>query len=691
MSVTLKPLGVACNIQCQYCYQNALRDAAGTKPAYDLERIKAAIEQNGGPFSLFGGEALLMPVADLEALWSWGLEKYGRNSVQTNGTLIADEHLRLFKAYKVGVGISLDGPGELNDVRWAGTLAATREATARAQAAVERLCREGIAPGLIVTLHRGNATAEKLPALHAWLRQLEGFGVCSVRLHLLEIETPAVRGKYCLSIEENVVALLSLLELERDGLRTLKFDLFRDMREQLLGEDARTSCVWNACDPYTTAAVRGVEGNGQLSNCDRTNTEGIDFVKSDAEGFERYLALHHSSQEQGGCAGCRYFMMCKGQCPGTAIDRDWRNRTEYCGVWKRVFERVENDLLAEGRRPVSLRPERAALEALFVEAWRSGRNTNIAQCLARLEREPALRERTPQPQLALPAVTRLVWAGARARQAWEPRLARIAAAWHEIEWLSVRENLRRCAITQVDAGALARRALEWARLGLQSVPLSGARADARRGEAEPAFYRVLLGAPEDARAFALALAAGDSGRVAELLGCPPCCAAAAAADGASLDPTWRIAARAAAGAGAGGAPIELDGPDQCNCLWRWTGVRPLPHLPCSFDCAPSVALADAFSALGRRNGYGAEMDWMAEILSWPVEWSALHGIAEIRTPLLKISAPADPDGAHRVLRRRGRSYPNEGATGLAFPYRRPARLRLTASRSFNRGLAHPLS
>src|SRR5882672_1324319 len=99
-----------------------------------------AVEEEGGPFILFGGEPLLVLAPDLERLWAWGLERWGENGIQTNGVLIRDEHIRMFKQYRVHVGISLDGPSELNDVRWAGTLERTRDATARSEAAIVRLC-----------------------------------------------------------------------------------------------------------------------------------------------------------------------------------------------------------------------------------------------------------------------------------------------------------------------------------------------------------------------------------------------------------------------------------------------------------------------------------------------------------------------------------------------------------------------
>ncbi len=248
MGVELRPLGVRCNIQCQYCYQNPQRDAGNLTPAYDLDLMKAAIKAEGGPFALFGGEPLLVPERDLEELWSWGFQQFGQNTIQTNGTLINDEHVRMFRTYKVGVGISIDGPGDLNDVRWEGTLEKTRAATARTEGAIERLCQEGLKPSLIVTLHRANASAEKLPRLHQWFRDLDEKGVHSARLHLLEAEDDDIRTRYALSAEENIAALTSFADLQ-DELQRLKFDVFADMRQMLLGQDTGVACVWNGVRP----------------------------------------------------------------------------------------------------------------------------------------------------------------------------------------------------------------------------------------------------------------------------------------------------------------------------------------------------------------------------------------------------------------------------------------------------------
>jgi hypothetical protein len=84
-----------------------------------------------------------------------------------------------------------------------------------------------------------------------------------------------------------------------------------------------------------------------------------------------------------------------------------------------------------------------------------------------------------------------------------------------------------------------------------------------------------------------------------------------------------------------------DGPMASNILLQSLGIRAAPHSPCSFDCRETVRLAEDLAAVAAASGYGEEYGWLSSILSWPVEWSALHGIAEIRTPIVKLCTPTD--------------------------------------------------
>ena len=357
-----------------------MRDAGNILKAYDLPRMKDAIRDEGRPFTLFGGEPLLMDRSDIEEMWRWGLEHFGGNSIQTNGTLIDDDFVRMFKRYKVQVGLSIDGPGELNDARWCGSLENTRRSTARVEAVIDMLCREGIPPSIIVTLSRTNAASRRLEVLCGWIRTLDAAGIRRMRLHILESESGRIRDSYGLSESENLQAFSSLARLENE-LINIRFDVFDDIRNMLLGRDDRATCTWTGCDPYTTGAVTGITGNGDRSNCGRTNKDGIDYTKADEAGFERYLALYLTPQDAGGCRDCRFFLQCKGQCPGTSLEGDWRNRSEHCGVWMGLYQQFEHEMVQSGLEPISLSPRRPALEQAFMSAWAAGNQPSLAALL----------------------------------------------------------------------------------------------------------------------------------------------------------------------------------------------------------------------------------------------------------------------------------------------------------------------
>ncbi len=302
----------------------------------------------------------------------------------------------------------------------------------------------------------------------------------------------------------------------------------------------------------------------------------------------------------------------------------------------------------------------------------------------------------------LPDFTRISWVGDRARSIWEPRIQRIGNAWSEIEWRSVVSGLRACALTSVPADQLVARSSIWAGHGLSTMPvaMSGvspgyASTSVAPRTGEPFEYRVAIGSLADVAALKHAIDAGDDGTMGRLLGFPACCIAffrKTWVTDACVDTTWAMAS-ASAEADGSGRQIEIASatPLQANILWRWMGVRAVPHLPCSFACRATVEFGQALITLGREIGFQTEMDWIEEILDWPVSWSALHGIAEVKTPILKASTRTDATAHEFVVRRAGRRVPDEAATGLSFPFRPPERQRMTHSVSFLRGLEAPIA
>jgi hypothetical protein len=286
-----------------------------------------------------------------------------------------------------------------------------------------------------------------------------------------------------------------------------------------------------------------------------------------------------------------------------------------------------------------------------------------------------------------------------ARATWEPRIERIRKAWIEIEWLAVAAGVRRCAVTVATPEEFMARGSQWAKLGLNALPveMQGIAATYQNRAlayepGKPFQFRFVLGKPSDTVEFQNAWEAGDQARIGAFLGYPACCYdffKHVWVEEGLVDTTWPMAL-ATSGSTRRSDRIEVSGPPHANILWRWLGVRAVSHLPCRFDCASTVTLADRYLQVGREAGFGLEMDWLLEILSWPVQWSALHGIAEIKTPVLKISTMTDATPQRRVVQRVANAYPAEGATGLSFPYRQSRSPPLTQSRGFHRGLDNPI-
>lgn len=376
MTIELQPTGVACSRRCSYCYQEPMRAATHNKlppkPADGWARMKAKAESmcdSKNRPGFFGGEAMLLPDEDLEDLFAWAHERFGGSGVQSEGSLMRPHHFDLFDRYKVQPGFSIDGPGELNRARVAGTVENTDKATERSIWALEEALRRGYRTSLHVVLHRVNALpGELLDRLVAWLHDLDARGLRWLTIHPLERDGPAADA---LALSED--QLVEALErLDHEVWINLRVGLLADMRNLLLDPlGAKVPCIWNACDPLTTPAVQGIGPTGEMHNCGRVNKLGADAPKADGQSsHERYLMLHRTPQEDGGCQDCRFFAACKGFCPGTAVDGDWRMKTEHCGALMRTFERLEVELLEAGKIPYSVVPSRVRdAEASLIAQW----------------------------------------------------------------------------------------------------------------------------------------------------------------------------------------------------------------------------------------------------------------------------------------------------------------------------------
>ena len=293
----------------------------------------------------------------------------------------------------------------------------------------------------------------------------------------------------------------------------------------------------------------------------------------------------------------------------------------------------------------------------------------------------------------LPDFLRTAWVSDRARDTWKPRFEAIRQAWPRVILNAAAESTLECRIRIIPPRMIFLLQSDARRQGLSAVVLG------TRGQATPSYLTTDLKPTDgmDGRPFHYEVAIGTEAGCAaaeqlwhrqeysaayQLSGTPDCCASALQRDHTlqRSDTVWRYLSPARS--------FDAPAASMADPLWFWLNCGALSFAPCSVDCAKALGQRGDLVTMARRFGYEQEMDHWEEVLTWPAEWTALHGIAELKTPVLKATWATDVSHVKATFRYHGLGYPDEGATGLDFPFRSQSRPLLTSSVAFQRGLSN---
>ncbi len=321
-----------CNIFCYYCYEKRYRQKNKTEVKYNLATILSGMERLRKihpEMCLHGGEPLMIPKEDVRSILLKIKELTGRSSIQTNGTLIDDDFIKIFKECQTNVGLSYDGPGKLSEYRFH-RLKEDPEIDKK----ITKMLKEGINISMITVITKANAgTNERLEKLKKYLLKLDKLKI-SGRLN------PCGGAPECeLSDERRKEVYLDLANFCLQN--NLKWSPFTDIINALQGKSR--VCTFMGCDPFCTPSAAEMLDDGQLTSCMRTNQEYI-LLRHPVKYETRHEILYQTPQEWGGCQGCQYWQACYGGCPTMAINNDWRNKTYLCSLWKTLFAFYEKVL-----------------------------------------------------------------------------------------------------------------------------------------------------------------------------------------------------------------------------------------------------------------------------------------------------------------------------------------------------------
>lgn len=346
--VLIKPVS-ACNLGCSYCYQESSRMATAPEDALKLNSLLDRMDQlhalGWGEQVLHGGEILLLPLEKLEILLSKLFEQNGETAMQTNGLLVTEAHVSLFKKYNTRISLSLDGPAEMNALRHSPNLDNASQIYSKIIKNLSMLREAGIGVAVISvisTLHSAQGAAEKFCD---WISKLADFGITSGRCNLLYAASGVAKGLYEMSNKE-AIKFFEVVAPFVESRPDLYWNPFEEIKQNILNPLIIDNCVYADCDPFRTDGVVELNEQGEIGNCSRlanSNSKGHHAVCSVSPSL-RSRILKKTDYSEGGCQGCDYWDICKGHCPAEAIDNNWMKRSRFCETWHFLYTYYEGRL-----------------------------------------------------------------------------------------------------------------------------------------------------------------------------------------------------------------------------------------------------------------------------------------------------------------------------------------------------------
>jgi len=381
--VFAKPIGAACNLNCQYCYYLNKQEAYGKGEVfrmpddiletYIVQHIEACPGTRVG-FSWHGGEPTLL-----------GIEYFGKivalqrkhkspdllvfNGIQTNGTLLDEDWCRFLATEHFGVGLSLDGPKEMHDrYRLSRTGEPSHE---RAVRGFSLLTQHGVPCDVLCVVHAQNV-AHPIEVY----RFFKDIGARYIGfLPLVERETGTATSVSSRSVPAEALGtfLCSIFdEWISEDVGRMHVQLFDEAAAEALGQEHSLCIFRKECGDLPV-----IEHNGDFFSCDHfvdqehrlgniRETHLVELLESQAQ---RAFGQSKSRELPRWCRTCEVLAMCNGGCPKDRFLKapDGENGLNYlCAGYKQFFKHCRpflDQLAALARtqdagkesRPVSVR------------------------------------------------------------------------------------------------------------------------------------------------------------------------------------------------------------------------------------------------------------------------------------------------------------------------------------------------
>lgn len=354
----LKPVGDICNLRCTYCYYYA-RTGPHCKMGNDeleiivKETINCAPSKGKIHYTWHGGEPLLAGIDFFQKALSLQ-RKYKKpeqtvvNQIQTNGTLISPDIAQFFKMNNFKVGVSIDGPKNINRAR---KFESNRSSFERTLEGIKNLHKYNVSFGLISTI--SSCSVNYPEKIYEFFKQLQGKQFALKLNFVLTIDRNGNLLPFSVSPRQTCDFLIRLFDIWiRDNNPKIEIRPFKDIIYSFLDCKYRLCTFRNECAKYISFVKTSVypcdffphNEEYLLGNLKKQSLKEI-LSSQKLETFVNKIEFKKRK-----CRSCNYWGICSGGCSFYRMHLPTYYIDEYCNARKRLFLHIGNFLTSTLRK-----------------------------------------------------------------------------------------------------------------------------------------------------------------------------------------------------------------------------------------------------------------------------------------------------------------------------------------------------
>lgn len=352
-SLQLKPVGSDCNLHCEYCYAEPFKTGHLVIMAHEvLERaISGCLLHNPNPsITWHGGEPTLAGL-DFYQEAQEIIDHYRKPGqtvtqiLQTNATLITPQLADFFAEHGFEIGISLDGPKEINDLNRQNL--AGHGSFDQIITGLKTLRNSGLDPSVIATVD-SNTLLYPREVFEFLIAQ--GF----TRIKFSPVYD-AGRDQFNVSNNEWFQYLSVVFDVWMgNGNPEISVSELDEVIAWLDPEAVYPMCSSN----HTCINWVSIDPDGSMYPCSYFRADAYGNIMdiplqeiAKAPGYQNFFRVFNAMPTE--CQKCKFLRVCSNGCSATRINREGQldptGRYVYCNERKRLYRRIKNAFVKEAQ------------------------------------------------------------------------------------------------------------------------------------------------------------------------------------------------------------------------------------------------------------------------------------------------------------------------------------------------------